>query len=266
MAGVEQIPKSLSIVSPPAAAADPPVRASTATGPAQPTPTPAVAAGDASEPDRLREPASGVPGGPRSEPDGSPAAEVTGDRQAALEQLQRQVASCVRCSELARSRRQTVFGAGNPQARLCFLGEAPGANEDRRGEPFVGAAGQLLDRILHACKLPREDVYILNVLKCRPPEDRTPNVGEVANCRPYFEQQLELIRPEFICCLGLVAAQSLLRSTQSLRRLRGRFHKFRDSRVLVTYHPAYLLRNPDAKRDTWEDMKTLLRAMGMEPE
>lgn len=187
-----------------------------------------------------------------------------GDQQSQLHSLRQQVVGCTLCTDLAQNRTQTVFGVGAPQTRLCFLGEAPGADEDRLGQPFVGKAGQLLDRIIAACTLRREEVYILNVLKCRPPGNRTPLPDEVANCRGYFERQLEIIRPEFICCLGAVAAQSLLRTTQSLGRLRGRFHDYRDSRVLVTYHPAYLLRYPNMKRAAWEDMKMLMREMGIE--
>ena len=186
------------------------------------------------------------------------------DRAQALARLRDEVAGCVRCSELARSRTQTVFGVGDPQTRLCFLGEAPGADEDRQGEPFVGAAGKLLNRIIAASQLKREEVYILNVLKCRPPGNRTPSVDEIANCRSFFERQLGLLQPEFICCLGLVATQSLLRTTLSLRRLRGRFHDYNGIRVMATYHPAYLLRNPKAKGDTWQDMKMLMREMGVD--
>ncbi len=144
------------------------------------------------------------------------------------------------------------------------MGEAPGADEDRQGEPFIGAAGKLLNRIITASQLKREEVYILNVLKCRPPGNRTPGVEEIANCRCFFERQLELLQPEFICCLGLVATQSLLRTTLSLRRLRGRFHDYNGIRVIATYHPAYLLRNPKAKGDTWQDMKMLMHEMGVD--
>jgi DNA polymerase len=182
----------------------------------------------------------------------------------ALDRVRSEVVHCTLCHELATTRTQTVFGTGNPRARLCFLGEAPGADEDRLGEPFVGAAGQLLNKIIEACTLKREDVYILNVLKCRPPQNRTPLPEETANCRAYFERQLEIIRPEFICCLGAVACQALLRTTQSVGRLRGRFHDYRGIRVMVTYHPAYLLRSPDKKRDTWEDMKMLMHEMGIQ--
>ncbi len=156
-----------------------------------------------------------------------------------------------------------MFGVGNPQARLCFLGEAPGADEDRQGEPFVGRAGQLLTKIIEACTLSRSEVYILNVLKCRPPGNRTPVPDEVANCRGYLNRQLALIKPEFICCLGSVAAQTLLETTTPISRLRGQFLDYRGIRVMCTYHPAYLLRNPAAKKDVWEDMKVLMAKMGI---
>lgn len=186
------------------------------------------------------------------------------DKAAALAAMSTEVAQCRRCAELANCRTQTVFGVGNPHARLCFFGEAPGADEDLQGEPFVGRAGQLLDKIIAACTLRREDVYIMNVLKCRPPGNRNPQPDEIANCRSYFERQFELIQPEFICCLGAIAAQSLLRTTQYVGRLRGRIHDYRGAKVVVTYHPSYLLRNPDMKRATWEDMKLLMNEMGIE--
>jgi len=181
-----------------------------------------------------------------------------------LEILRQEVVPCTRCRELAAKRTQTVFGVGNPQARLCFMGEAPGADEDRLGEPFVGRAGQLLDKIIEACQLKREDVYILNMLKCRPPGNRNPLPDELVNCRPFLERQLELIQPEFICCLGAVASQNLLGVTTPIGRLRGKMHKYRGAKVVCTFHPAYLLRNPAAKKDCWEDMKFLLREMGVE--
>jgi DNA polymerase len=145
-----------------------------------------------------------------------------------------------------------------------FVGEAPGADEDRQGEPFVGRAGQLLTRIVEACKLRRDDVYIANVLKCRPPDNRTPLPDEVLNCRGYLERQIAIIRPEFICCLGAVAAQTVLNTTVSIGRLRGNFHDYQGIPVVCTYHPSYLLRNPDAKRFVWDDMKTLMKRMGVE--
>jgi uracil-DNA glycosylase len=196
-----------------------------------------------------------------SSPDGArqTAAGVIDD----LQILQQQVCACERC-ELAVTRTQTVFGVGNPRARFCFLGEAPGADEDAQGEPFVGRAGQLLTKIIEACKLRREDVYILNVLKCRPPGNRNPAPEEVASCRGFFERQLELIQPEFIICLGTIAAQSLLKTDQPIGKLRGKFFDFNGSTVICTYHPAYLLRNPAAKRDVWEDMKLVMHKAGIE--
>ena len=185
-------------------------------------------------------------------------------RVAALEVLQQQVRGCTRCRALADTRTQTVFGVGNPQPRLVFLGEAPGADEDRLGEPFVGRAGQLLTKIIEACTLRREDVYILNVLKCRPPGNRTPSEDEAANCWPYLEQQLAILRPEFICCLGAVAVRRLLCVTTAVGKLRGQFFTYQQSQVLVTYHPSYLLRNPPAKKDVWDDMKLLMARMGIE--
>lgn len=186
------------------------------------------------------------------------------DRSAALEEIRRRVVRCKRCAELVANRTQTVFGVGDPHARLVFLGEAPGADEDRQGEPFVGRAGQLLnDMITKGMKLRRADVYILNVLKCRPPENRTPLPEEAANCREFLDAQLDILRPQFICCLGAVAAQNLLGTVESIGRLRGRVHEYRGAKVVCTYHPAYLLRNPGAKRDTWEDLQLLMREMGV---
>jgi len=186
------------------------------------------------------------------------------DRPAMLLTLAAEVAVCRRCTDLADTRTQTVFGVGAPEARLMFLGEAPGGEEDRQGEPFVGRAGQLLtDMITKGMGLSRNQVYIANILKCRPPENRTPGLEECANCVGYLEQQIAIIRPEFICMLGLVAAQTLLETTQSLGRLRGRWHSYRGIRTIVTYHPAYLLRSPAFKKQAWEDLQTLMKAMGL---
>jgi DNA polymerase len=165
---------------------------------------------------------------------------------------------------LAATRTQTVFGVGNPSARLVFIGEAPGADEDRQGQPFVGRAGQLLTKIIEACRLKREDVFIANVLKCRPPENRTPAPGEVANCREYLDRQLAIIRPDYICCLGGVAAKCLLGTDVPIGRLRGKFHMYEGISVMCTYHPAYLLRNPAAKREVWDDMKQLMAKLGID--
>jgi DNA polymerase len=186
------------------------------------------------------------------------------DRTAALAVVQRKVAACVRCAELAQTRTQTVFGVGNPCAQLAFLGEAPGADEDRTGVPFVGRAGQLLTDIIEkGMKIQRSDVYILNILRCRPPGNRTPLPPEAANCREYLDRQLEIIQPKFICCLGAVAAQNLLETVETIGRLRGRFFRYRDAKVMCTYHPAYVLRNPPAKRQVWEDIQMLMGEMGM---
>jgi DNA polymerase len=183
-------------------------------------------------------------------------------RREALAALARRVSQCTRCAALASTRTQTVFGVGALDPQLCFIGEAPGADEDRLGEPFVGRAGQLLDRIIGACGMKRAEVYICNILRCRPPGNRTPLPDEAANCREYLEQTLDLVRPKFICCLGACAAQNLLGTQLSVGRLRGRFHDYRGITVMVTYHPSYLLRYEPAKKEVWEDMKRLLARMG----
>lgn len=186
------------------------------------------------------------------------------DRRKSLQMLAQEVAKCCQCSELVATRTQTVFGDGTAGVELCFVGEAPGADEDAQGLPFVGAAGQLLNKIIAACGFKREEVYICNILKCRPPGNRTPLPNEAANCRSFLERQIDLVAPKFICALGGCAAQNLLNTSVPIGKLRGRFHEFRGIPVLVTYHPAYLLphRSPEKKRDVWEDMKILLARMG----
>ncbi len=186
------------------------------------------------------------------------------ERTSALLVIQQEVEGCTRCESLVSNRTRTVFGAGNPRARLVMLGEAPGADEDRIGIPFVGRSGQLLDRILAACGIRREEIYILNTVKCRPPNNRAPEPEEMHACRGFLERQLQIIQPEFICCLGLVAATGLLQRKVSLGSLRGKLHAWGGSQVLVTYHPSYLLRNPPAKAWTWDDMRLLMQAMGIE--
>jgi uracil-DNA glycosylase len=193
--------------------------------------------------------------------EGAPVLNVD-ERRHALKLLAEGVSTCSRCAELASTRTQTVFGVGTIDAELCFIGEAPGADEDATGEPFVGAAGQLLNRIIAACGMKREEVYICNIIKCRPPGNRLPQVQEAANCREYLDKQLELVRPRFICALGACAAQNLLDTKAPIGRLRGQFHSYRGIPVLCTYHPAYLLRSPEKKREVWEDMKKLLHRMG----
>jgi DNA polymerase len=172
--------------------------------------------------------------------------------------IREDIGDCQRC-KLCRSRTRIVYGTGSPQARLMFIGEGPGHEEDRAGEPFVGAAGQLLTRIIAAIKLGREDVYITNVVKCRPPGNRQPEPDEIATCLPFLRRQVAVIRPALICLLGSCAAQSLLDTTEPISRLRGRFFEFQGIRVLPTFHPAYLLRNPEKKRAVWEDMQLLMK-------
>jgi len=163
--------------------------------------------------------------------------------------------ACTRCKLHTMGRRQVVFGVGNPNADLMFVGEAPGADEDIQGEPFVGRAGQLLTKIIEAIGLTREDVYIANVIKCRPPQNRNPEPDEVEQCEPFLFRQIETIKPKVIVALGKFAAQSLLKTTDPITRIRGREYQYRDAILMPTYHPAYLLRNPSSKREVWEDMK-----------
>ncbi len=166
------------------------------------------------------------------------------------------ICNCLKCP-LGRTRTKFVYGVGSPDAQVVFVGEGPGKTEDEIGEPFVGAAGKLLDKILAAINFDRTQVYILNMVKCRPPENRAPLPEEMDACNPYLMEQLKLIRPKLICALGRVAAQGLLKTSGSLGSLRGQWHDFKGMAVLVTYHPAALLRNPEWKKDTWEDMKKL---------
>ncbi|WP_305041196.1 uracil-DNA glycosylase [Geoalkalibacter sp.] len=181
-------------------------------------------------------------------------------RQETLEEIRAELEDCRRCP-LCEGRRNIVFGVGNPQARLVFVGEAPGREEDERGEPFVGEAGRLLDRILFAMGLRRDQVYICNVEKCRPPQNRDPRPEEIAACEPYLQRQLAAINPRIIVALGRIAVQSLLREQSPISRLRGRWHTYQGIPLMPTYHPAYLLRNPAGKREVWEDMKQVLKRL-----
>jgi DNA polymerase len=184
------------------------------------------------------------------------------DRRRELTVLAVQVSGCDRCPELFSTRTQTVFGVGPLSPAICFVGEAPGADEDRLGEPFVGAAGQLLNKIILAMGMRRDEVYICNTLKCRPPQNRTPSPMECGNCRGFFERQLELVRPQYLVCLGSTAAQNVLGSKLPIGKLRGKFHDYKGTPVLCTFHPAALLRNPAWKKDVWDDMKLLLTTLG----
>lgn len=181
-------------------------------------------------------------------------------RQESLDEVRADLGDCTRCP-LCRGRNQIVFGVGNPRARLVLVGEAPGREEDERGEPFVGEAGRLLDRILLAMGMSRAEVYICNVLKCRPPQNRDPQPEEIAACEPFLRRQLAAIRPALIVSLGKFSAQTLLRETAPISRLRGKWREYQGIPLMPTYHPAYLLRNPADKRDVWDDMKAVLHCL-----
>lgn len=199
----------------------------------------------------------------------APARPVT-DRASLLAPIQARVAVCVKCPHLARSRTQTVFGVGNPDADLMFVGEAPGADEDAQGEPFVGRAGQLLTKIIAAMGFNRADVYIANVLKCRPDMprgsfgNRPPTPEEMQTCLPYLAEQIEIIRPKVMVALGATAVEGLLGMRAPMHALRGRWHSHQETPLMITYHPSYLLRNqaPAEKRKVWEDMLQVLERLG----
>jgi DNA polymerase len=171
---------------------------------------------------------------------------------------------CTRC-KLHKGRTKIVFGVGNPKAELVFVGEGPGRDEDMQGEPFVGRAGKLLTQMIEAMGLKREDVYICNVVKCRPPENRLPEKDEIATCSPFLMRQLAVIAPKVICCLGSCSAQTLLQTNQGISRFRGEWFDFRGSKLIATYHPAYLLRNPAAKSEVWKDLQKVMALLGLSP-
>ncbi len=173
-----------------------------------------------------------------------------------LETIRADLGDCRRC-KLHTHRKNIVFGTGNPKARLVFVGEGPGRDEDLQGFPFVGLAGQLLTKIIQAIQLTREEVYITNILKCRPPGNRNPESDEIQSCEPFLIQQLQVIQPKLICALGTFAAQTLLKTQEKISALRGRFHLYQGIPLMPTFHPAYLLRNPNYKREVWEDMKKI---------
>jgi DNA polymerase len=183
------------------------------------------------------------------------------DASSALILVRTDIGDCTRCKLHAQGRQQIVFGVGNPNADLMFVGEAPGADEDVQGIPFVGRAGQLLTKIIEAIELKREDVYIANVIKCRPPGNRNPEQDEVDTCEPFLFRQIDIIRPKVIVALGKFGAQTLLRTHDPISRLRGRIFDYRGAKLIPTFHPAYLLRNPSAKREVWEDMKLVKKLL-----
>lgn len=185
---------------------------------------------------------------------------TSSSRSPALERLRSEIGDCRRC-KLNAHRTHLVFGTGDPEAQLMFVGEAPGRDEDLQGEPFVGKAGQLLTRIIKAMGFDREEVYIANIIKCRPPGNRNPEQDEIKTCQPFLEKQVEIIRPKAICALGTFAAQTLLATTGKISSLRGRFHDYHGISLMPTFHPAYLLRNPDDKRLVWDDMKMIMEKL-----
>ncbi|WP_435018875.1 uracil-DNA glycosylase [Tundrisphaera sp. TA3] len=280
-------PASLASVAQPGAQPARPMPAAPASRPAPAapaTPAPRPVAASPAEPPSIRmpagAPAASAPAAPRGALPSTPPA-ATGslfdepalepavpaeDRAGLLATLAREVSGCVRCPHLAASRTQTVFGEGSATARLMFVGEAPGADEDASGRPFVGRSGALLtDMITKGMGLTREEVYIANILKSRPPENRNPLPEEIANCLPYLERQIQIVRPEFICLLGKIAASTLLETALPISRLRGKWHRYRGIPTIVTYHPSYLLRNPAGKKDAWADLQALMLAMGVKP-
>jgi len=182
-----------------------------------------------------------------------------------LRALQVEIGDCQRCKLHALGRSKIVFGVGNPQARLMFIGEGPGEAEDKSGEPFVGRAGQLLNKIMDAMGLSRDEVYIANTVKCRPPDNRNPEPDEIATCRPFWHRQVEIVRPEIIVTLGSVASKAVLETEEGISKLRGVFQDFRGITVMPTYHPAFLLRSPGMKKFTWEDMKKVMDRLGLKP-
>ncbi|HEB73279.1 MAG TPA: uracil-DNA glycosylase [Nitrospirae bacterium] len=179
-----------------------------------------------------------------------------------LDLIAQEVKSCELCP-LAKSRTNTVFGVGDAKARLMFIGEAPGRDEDLKGEPFVGRAGALLTRMIKGMGLERGDVYIANIIKCRPPKNRNPEPVEVDNCEPYLKRQINIIKPEIICALGAVSAQTLLKTKTPISKLRGRLHQYQGAPLLPTFHPAYLLRNPSAKTEAWSDLQMIMKKLGL---
>ena len=181
-----------------------------------------------------------------------------------LEDIRADIGDCTRC-RLHKARKKLVFGVGNPKAELVFVGEGPGHDEDVQGEPFVGRAGKLLTQMIEAMSLRREDVYICNVVKCRPPENRLPEKDEIATCSPFLLRQLASIQPKVICCLGACSAQTLLATNQGISRYRGEWFDFRGSKLIATYHPAYLLRNPAAKGEVWKDLQKVMAVLGLQP-
>jgi uracil-DNA glycosylase len=220
--------------------------------PASPEAAPIVE--EASEPMPIRKmSAAAVPG----------SAPVPSDPVAALRLIREDIGDCTRCPLHKQGRKQIVFGVGNPDADLMFIGEAPGADEDIQGEPFVGRAGQLLNSMIKAMGLRREDIYIANIIKCRPPGNRTPERDECATCSPFLMRQIEVVKPKAIVALGAVAAKTLLAINAPMSELRGQWFDFRGTKLAVTYHPAFLLRDPRQKKEAWKDLQMVMKDLGL---
>lgn len=201
----------------------------------------------------------------KEERDSSPALEpAIADSATALRLIREDIGDCTRCRLHQQGRKQIVFGVGNPNADLMFIGEAPGADEDIQGEPFVGRAGQLLNNMIKAMGIRREEVYIANIIKCRPPGNRTPERDECETCSPFLMRQIEAIKPKAIVALGAVAAKTLLAVNASMSEMRGRWYDFRGTKLAVTYHPAFLLRDPRQKKEAWKDLQMVMKALGLE--
>jgi len=226
---------------------------------------PAAVKKSASAPARPAPPAVAPPKSPIIPPVAAPslfevAERVEGDT---LEKIRQDLGECTRC-RLHKARTHIVFGVGNAKAQLVFVGEGPGHDEDVQGEPFVGRAGKLLTQMIEAMGLCRQDVYICNVVKCRPPENRLPEKDEIAMCSPFLVRQLAAIQPKVICCLGACAAQTLLATNQGISRFRGEWFDYRGAKLIATYHPAYLLRNPNAKSEVWKDLQKVMAVLGLQ--
>jgi len=222
-------------------------------GPAQPVARPAQANASIARPSL---PVIQVPSGPSLFEE-----RIEND---SLERIRADIGDCTRC-KLHKARTNIVFGVGNPKAELVFVGEGPGHDEDVQGEPFVGRAGKLLTQMIEAMGLERKDVYICNVVKCRPPENRLPERDEIEICSPFLLRQLAAIQPKVVCCLGACSAQTLLQTNQGISRFRGEWFDFRGAKLIATYHPAYLLRNPNAKGEVWKDLQKVMAVLGLKP-
>jgi uracil-DNA glycosylase len=222
-------------------------------------PVPENAAGEMAEPAAE----AVIAAGPDASLFDSPLPVIT-DKRAAMKAIREDIGDCTRC-RLHKGRKNIVFGVGNVNADLMFVGEGPGADEDEQGEPFVGRAGQLLNNMIAAMGLKRSDVYIANVVKCRPPQNRTPEKDECDTCSPFLMRQIEVIRPKVIVALGAVAAKNLLAVNDSMANLRGRWYDFKRARLAVTYHPAFLLRDPRQKKEAWKDLQMVMKYLGLKP-